>query len=150
MRLTTQEEEFLKKPNEYKFEVFEMVDHMLHLHDSGRIKKIDVYTDEESADFMQDVSLVLETILSHNNSECDEDCTDEDMEECCKESAECDEDDGCCEEDGCAMSANQEIFMDNIVHSILELTKKFTALQNQLDVNSSAIVHLLKKDQGIN
>ncbi len=137
--MTNEEKAFLATSNEYKAEVFTIVEALKTLHDSSRISSLSIGTNNEHEKFMDDVKLVLKTLNKfYDTDEDDEDEMDNDSE---SESEE---------EESVGFSATDEMetFMSNTSEALLHLTQQFAEIKFQTMLNSKAIVKLIdERDQ---
>lgn len=131
MSMTIKEKAFLATSDEYKTEVFTIVEALRTLHDSDRISSLSIGTDKENKEFMDDVQLVIKTLNKFDD-------TDEDDEMNHNSTSEPEE-----ESVGFSATDEMETFMSNTSEALLHLTKQLADVKFQTMLNSKAIVKLI-------
>lgn len=135
MSMTEQEKAFLATSDEYKTEVFTIVEALKTLQESDRIGGLSISTSEDHKKFMDDVRLVLKTLNKFDRlDENDEDEMDDD------DNAEL-------KEESINSPAKDEIetFMSNTSEALLHLTKQIAEIKFKTMLNSKAIIKLIEE-----
>lgn len=142
MSMTEQEKAFLATSDEYKTEVFTIVQALKTLQESDRIGGLSISTSEDHKEFMEDVRLVLKTLNKFDGlGEYDEDEIDDDkvepekvykMPSCKNEMERLDE---------------IETFMSNTSEALLHLTKQIADIKFKTMLNSKAIIKLIEEKE---
>lgn len=140
MSMTEQEKAFIATSDEYKTEVFTIVQAIKTLQESDRIGGLSIGTNQDHKKFMDDVQLVLKTLNKFDcTNEDDEDEMNDDkvepekvykMPSCKNEMERLDE---------------IETFMSNTSEALLHITKQIAEIKFQTMLNSKAIIKLIEE-----
>ena len=133
MSMTNKEKDFIATSDEYKTEVFTIVEALKTLHDSDRIGSLSIGTDKENKEFMDDVQLVIKTLNKFDGTD-KEDETDNDTKPEPEE-----------ESIGFSATDEMETFMSNTADALLHLTKQIADIKLQTMLNSKAIIKLINE-----
>ncbi len=131
MSMTNQEKAFLATSDEYKTEVFTIVQALKTLQDSDRIGSLSIGADKKDKEFMNDVKLIIKTLNKFDDTD-KEDETDDDSQPKPEE-----------ESVGFSATDEMETFMSNTSEALLHLTKQFAEIKFQTMLNSKAIIKLI-------